>query len=82
MRSYCLSIVDNSLAVREDANGTRRQVMFRTPETNSCWQSAVIVGQKCRTDIGSGLLIYSSLDSMNNSLNILVNIAGMKLMLH
>ena len=61
MRSYCLSVEDNSLAIREDANGTRWQVVCLTPETNSCWHPTVGVGQKCSTDIGSRLFIELSL---------------------
>lgn len=62
LRNYLQSIINHSLAIREDANGTWRQVIFPTPELHCLCHSRVVVGQESSADFCSRLLIEPSLE--------------------
>jgi len=47
--TYTLSVENNSLAVRKDANGTWWHIVVRTSETYGCWYFGVVVGDESST---------------------------------
>lgn len=60
---YLLSIEDNSLAIRKNADGMCGQEILLSPESSSCRFFSMGVGQESSTILGSRLLIDPCLQS-------------------
>jgi len=61
-----LRVVDDSLAIREDANGTWGQKVVGASEVNSGWLHGVVVSDESSTHVCSKLLKGSNLHDIHN----------------
>jgi len=59
--NYRHGIINDSLAIWEDADGFGWKIILLTPECNSFWIFRVVVGQESGAIVGSRLLKEPSL---------------------